>query len=197
MCLGERELFAQLALRHQRTIFRIVQGILGNAADSEEVLQESFLKALQHLEEFRGEARFRTWLIRIAINEARMRQRKYRPSLHDSVDDASEDDAGYRPRELRDWDPNPEERLARKEVTRLLERAIRALPRKYREVFLLRDVEQLSSEEASQALGISLSAAKTRLLRARLMMRDSLAPHFLRGWHWRLLHRFNQRGRYL
>jgi RNA polymerase sigma-70 factor (ECF subfamily) len=197
VCLGERDLFAQLALRHQRMIFRIVQSILDNAADSEEVLQESFLKALQHLGDFRGEARFRTWLIRIAVNEARMRRRKYRTNLHDSVDDVPEDDAGYRPRELRDWDPNPEERLARQEMARLLERAIGALPRKYREVFLLRDVEHLSSEEAAQALGINLSAAKTRLLRARLMMRDSLAPHFLRGWHRRLLHRFTQRGRYV
>ena len=192
---GEKECFAHLVQRHQRTMFCIVQGILDNPADSEEVLQESFLKALQHLADFRGEAQFRTWLIQIAVNEARMRRRKYRPGLYDSIDEAPDDLETFRPRPLRDWDPNPEERLAREEVAQLLERAIRALPRNYREVFVLRDVEHLSGEETAQALGISLSAAKTRLLRARLMMREHLAPHFERRWHHRLLDRFTPRGR--
>lgn len=196
VCLGERELFAHLVRRYERSVYHIVQGILNNPADSEEVLQESFLKALQHIGDFRGEAQFRTWLTRIAINEARMRLRKYRPKLHDSIDEAPDDTTDLRPRELRDWQPNPEEKLAGAEVARLLERAIRALPRNYREVFLLRDVEHLSNNEAAQALGISLAAVKTRLLRARLMMREYLAPHFRRRWHERLLDRFTQRRRY-
>jgi len=193
VCLGERELFAHLVRRYERSVYHVVQGILENPADSEEVLQESFLKALQHIEEFRGEAQFRTWLTRIAINEARMRFRKYRPKLHDSIDEAPENEMKMRPRELRDWRPDPEERLAEAELARLLERAIRALPRIYREVVLLRDIEHLSNEETAQALGISLPATKARLLRARLVMRDYLAPHFERRWHHRLLDRFKQR----
>ena len=193
--LGNRELFAHLVQRYERSVYHIVQGILDNPADSEEILQESFLKALQHIGDFRGESKFRTWLTRIAINEARMRLRKYRPKLYDSIDEAPDDTLDFRPRELRDWRPNPEERLREAELARLLEKAIRALPPLYREVFLLRDVEHLSSEETAQALGISLPAAKTRLLRARLMMREYLAPHLQQRWHHRLLDRITQRRR--
>ena len=197
VCLGKRELFGQLVGRYERSVYHIVQGILDNPADSEEVLQEAFLKALQHIGDFRGEAQFRTWLTRIAINEARMRLRKYRPKLHDSIDEAPDDAMDMRPRELRDWQPNPEERLAGVELARLLEKAIRALPPIYREVLLLRDVEHLSNEETAQALGISLPATKARLLRARLMMREYLAPHFEKRWHHRLLDRITRRRRHL
>ena len=197
VCLGNRELFAHLVRRYERSVYHIVQGILDNPADSEEVLQESFLKALQHIGDFRGESQFRTWLTRIAINEARMRLRKYRPKLYDSIDEEPDDTMDFRPRELRDWRPNPEERLREAELARLLEKAIRALPSLYREVFLLRDVEHISSEETAQALGISLPAAKARLLRARLMMREYLAPHLQQRWHHRLLDRVTQRRRYL
>ena len=197
VCLGKRELFAPLVGRYERSVYHIVQGILDNPADSEEVLQDSFLKALQHIGDFRGEAQFRTWLTRIAINEARMRLRKYRPKLHDSIDEAPDDAMDMRPRELRDWQPNPEERLAEAELARLLEKAIRALPPLYREVLLLRDVEHLSNEETAQALGISLPATKARLLRARLMMREYLSPHFEKRWHHRLLDRITRRRRHL
>lgn len=196
VCLGKRDLFARLVGRYQRSVYHIVQGILDNPADSEEVLQESFLKALQHIGDFRGEAQFRTWLTRIAINEARMRVRKYRTKLHDSIDEPPDDAMDMRPRELRDWQPNPEEKLAEAELARLLEKAIRALSPIYREVLLLRDVEHLSNEETAQALGISLPATKARLLRARLMMREYLAPHFEKRWHHRLLDRFTQRRRH-
>ena len=121
--LGNRELFAHLVQRYERSVYHIVQGILDNPADSEEILQESFLKALQHIGDFRGESQFRTWLTRIAINEARMRLRKYRPKLYDSIDEAPDDTLDFRPRELRDWRPNPEEKLAEAELARLLERA--------------------------------------------------------------------------
>ena len=195
VCLGQRELFAHLMVRYQRSVYHIVQGILDNSADSEEVLQESFLKAFQHIRDFRGEAQFRTWLTRIAINEARMRLRKYRPKLYDSIDEQPDDSTDLRPRELRDWQPNPEEKLAEAELARLLEKAIRALSPIYREVLLLRDVEHLSNEETAQALGISLPATKARLLRARLMMREYLAPHFAKRWHHRLLDRLAQHRR--
>ena len=194
-CRGEKEQFAELVRRHQRIVFRIVQGILANLADTEEVLQESFLKAYTHLGEFRGQSQFRTWLIRIAINEAKMRLRKYRPGQHDSINETDREGEEIAPRDLRDWDPNPEERLRETELASLLERAIRALPRGYREVFLLRDVEQMSTEEAAETLEISVSAAKTRLRRARLMMREYLTPHFQKRWHQKLLDRVAGRRR--
>jgi len=174
---GEKHLFDLLVTRHQRAVYWVIQAILRNHADSEEILQESFLKALQHIGTFRGDSRFSTWLVRIAINEARMRQRKYRPGAYQSLDVESEEAGEFRPRELTDWRPNPEESWAKEELAALLRRATRSLPPIYREVFLLRDVERLSTEDTAVALGITVPAAKTRLLRARLMMREFLAPH--------------------
>jgi RNA polymerase sigma-70 factor (ECF subfamily) len=195
---GDIEAFGQLARRHQRTVYWVIHAILHNPADSEEILQESFLKALEHIRDFRGESRFSTWLIRIAINEARMRYRKYRLGLQESLDTQREDqgdDGTFRPRELTDWHPNPEERWAKEEVAALLRRAIRSLPPIYREVFLLRDVEHLSTEETASALELTVPATKTRLLRARLMMREFLAPYFKMPWHHRLLARVKEHGR--
>ena len=175
---GDTEAFGLLALRHQRSTYWVIQAILHNQADTEEILQETFVKALQHIRDFRGEARFATWLIRIAINEARMRQRKYRPGLYESLDEDKSEQDDFRPRELSDWRPNPEEILAKEEIAELLRRAIQSLPSIYREVFLLRDVEHHSTEETATTLAITVPAAKTRLLRARLMVREFLAPHF-------------------
>ncbi len=192
---GEKEAFATLVSRHEKRVYWIVQGILQNQADAEEVLQESFLKAMQHIGGFRGEARFSTWLIQITINEARMRQRKYRAGLYDSLDEPRDDPSDFRPRELVDWRANPKETMANEEMGLLLQRAVRSLPPIYREVFLLRDAEQFSNEETAGALGISTSATKTRLLQARLMMREFLAPHFKLNWRERLLARVKRRGR--
>ena len=178
---GDKESFGALATRHQRSVYWMIEAILHNQADSEEILQESFLKALEHIRDFRGESRFSTWLVRIAINEARMRQRKYRPGQYESLDHDQNDHADFHPREFSDWRPNPEEELAREEIAVLLRRAIQSLPPIYREVFLLRDVQKLSTEEAAAALGITVPATKTRLLRARLMAREFLAPHFKSG----------------
>ena len=175
---GDHNAFGILASRHARTAYWMIEAILHNQADTEEVLQETFLKALQHIGSFRGESRFATWLIRIAINEARMRQRKYRPGLYESLDEQPDDHNDFLPRELSDWRPNPEQLFAKEEVAELLRKAIQALPEIYREVFLLRDVEHLSTDEAANALSITVPAAKTRLLRARLMVREFLAPHF-------------------
>jgi RNA polymerase sigma-70 factor, ECF subfamily len=175
---GDAEAFGPLVQRHQRTVYWMIEGILHNQADSEEVLQETFLKAFEHIGSFRGESRFATWLIRIAINEARMRQRKYRPGLYESLDEEPADHDDFRPRELSDWRPNPEEIWAKEELAALLRRAIQSLAPIYRQVFLLRDVEHHSTEETAAALGITVPAAKTRLLRARLMVREFLAPHF-------------------
>lgn len=192
---GEKRSFAALVHRHARTVYRVVRGIVDNPADAEEIVQEAFLKALQHVESFRGEAKFRTWLIQIAVNEARMRHRKYRPGLHDSLDDEPQNEREYRPRELADWRPNPEEKLARKEMSLLIDRGIRALPKGYREVFLLRDVESLSNEETAAALGLTVPAVKARLLRARLMMREYMAPYCKMRWPERLLLQLQGRRR--
>src|ERR1019366_1908908 len=116
---GEIEAFGLLASRHQRAVYWMIQAILHNHADSEEILQESFVKALEHIGDFRGDARFSTWLIRIAINEARMRQRKYRAGLYESIDDQREEAGEFRPRELSDWRPNPEENWAKEEFAAL------------------------------------------------------------------------------
>ena len=193
---GEKEAFGPLVHRHERRVYWIVQGILQNHADSEGILQETFLKALQHIQDFRGEAQFSTWLIQIALNEARMRRKRYRAGLYDSLDQNAKEGAEFMPRELTDWRLTPEEKLAEEELVTLLHRAVRALPEKYREVFLLRDVQELSNEEAAKTLGISLPAAKTRILRARLMVREFLAPHFKMRWHNRLLDRVKRPGRF-
>jgi RNA polymerase sigma-70 factor, ECF subfamily len=186
---GDQEAFGVLASRHHRSVYWIVQSILHNQSDTEEILQDAFVKAMQHIKDFRGESKFATWLTRIAINEARMRQRKYRPGAYQSIDEEPQEGADFRPRELSDWRPNPEEKWQKHEIDSLLRRAIRSLPPIYREVFLLRDVQHLSTEDAATALGITVPAAKTRLLRARLMMREFLAPHFKMGWPQKLLSR--------
>jgi RNA polymerase sigma-70 factor (ECF subfamily) len=179
---GDKEAFGALVQRHERSVYWMIEAILHNQADSEEVLQEAFLKALQHIGDFRGESRFATWLIRIAINEARMRQRKYRPGQYESLDEEKSGEAAeFHPRELSDWRPNPEQEVAQEEIAGLLRQAIQSLPQIYREVFILRDVQHLSTEETAAALGITVPAAKTRLLRARLMAREFLAPHFKSG----------------
>ena len=175
---GDREAFGTLAERHHRSVYWMIQAILHNQADTEEVLQETFFKALEHIRDFRGESRFATWLIRIGLNEARMRQRKYRPNRYESLEPEPGALAEFRPRELADWRPNPEEQWAKEEIAELLRQATQELPPIYQAVFLLRDVQHVSTEEAAAILEISVPATKTRLLRARLMMREFLAPHF-------------------
>jgi RNA polymerase sigma-70 factor (ECF subfamily) len=192
---GDQEAFGVLAERHHKNVYWVVEGILHNQADSEEVLQEAFLKAFDHIRDFRGDSRFATWLIRIAINEAHMRLRKYKPGRYDSIDEEPDGDREFRPRELTDWRPNPEETFAKEELAGLLNKGIQSLPSLYRQIFLLRDVQHLSTEEAAQALGLTIPAAKTRLLRARLMMREFLAPHFKTGWNVRLPGNLENSGR--
>ena len=183
ICAGEKELFYQLIEPHQRPVFFAAYSVLQNQADAEEVAQETFLKALASLADFRGESRFGTWLVQIALNEARMRLRKDRRHLYDSTDDATETDEGdYIPRDFADWREIPSESLQRQELRDALERAIRALPRKYREVFILRDVNGASIADTARLLGISEGNVKTRLLRARLQLRDALAPGFDGAW---------------
>lgn len=177
ICAGHRELYYDLIRDYQRAVFMTARVILRNDADAEEVAQETFLKALRHLPAFRGEARFSTWLERIAINEARMRLRRSRTEKFDSIDEEAEGEDGfYVPLILSDWREIPSESLERKEIRELLQRAIAQLAPKYREVLVLRDIEEKSIAETAELLGLTIAAVKTRLLRARLQLRDLVAP---------------------
>jgi RNA polymerase sigma-70 factor (ECF subfamily) len=144
------------------------------------------LKALANIRQFRAEARFSTWLIQITVNEALMRRRRERTRTTEPIDDRGEEESEYAPREFADWREIPSEALERKEVRQRLADALGMLDRKYREVFVLRDMEQLNIQETAEALGISVASVKTRLLRARLMLRDLLAGGWDRGWFSRL-----------
>jgi RNA polymerase sigma-70 factor, ECF subfamily len=175
---GERELFAELIRPYERRVYVTALAILQNEADAQEVAQEAILKAFAHLNQFRGEARFSTWLTRVTINEARMRRRKRHSEIMKPFNELeSEDDEGqFVPQDFADWHEIPSEELERKEVRDLLRKALAMIAEKYREVFVLRDIQHLSIEETAEAIGITPGTVKTRLLRARLMLREILAP---------------------
>jgi len=180
---GEKELFYELIQPYERSVYLAAFGILGNEADAEESAQEAVLKALSHLGQFRAEAKFSTWLIQIAINEARMRRRRDRKPLYDSIDAGQETEEGdYVPMDLADWREIPSEAVERRELREALARALAALKTQYREVFMLRDVEKRSIAETAELLGVTAATVKMRLLRARLQMRDALAPGFDGSW---------------
>jgi len=178
---GDRAAFWQLVEPHLRIVFLTAKSILRNFEDAEEVAQESLLKALRNIRHFRGEASFKTWLVRITANESLMRIRKYRKNLYCSAEEMA-DGEEYQPKNFADWREIPSEALQRKELQNALREALASLPAKYREVLTLRDISQLTSREAAEILGLSLPNVKTRLLRARLQMRDLLAPGFDESW---------------
>jgi RNA polymerase sigma-70 factor (ECF subfamily) len=168
---------------YERSVYIAAHSVLQNEADAEEVAQEAFLKAFSHLSTFRRESKFSTWLIQIAINEARMKRRKDRKGLYESIDQQNTDDEGdYFPRDFADWREIPSETLQRNELRQALQRALASLDEKYREVFVMRDIQNVSIAETALALGITEASVKTRLLRARLQMRDALAPGFDGAW---------------
>ena len=182
-CHGNKEAFYSLVRPCEGAVYTIAVSILNNPEDAEEVVQEAVLKALSHLAEFRGEAKFSTWLIQITINEARLKLRNDRRHLYESVDEQrTSEDGEYFPKDFADWREVPSEALQRKELREALKRAIASLPLKYREVLILRDVQQLRIEEVARILGITQGSVKTRLLRARLRMRDALAPGIDGSW---------------
>jgi len=183
---GEHEAFYQLIRPYEGRVYAAAFAILRNETDAEDCAQEAVLKAFKHIRQFRAEARFSTWLIQIAVNEARMRRRKERADLVEPIDKEQNEEDSYRPRDFADWREIPYEVLERKEVREKLAEALASLGQIYREVFVLRDMEQLSIEETASALGISTASVKTRLLRARLMLRDLLAPGLGGAWSTRL-----------
>jgi len=183
---GEHELFYELIRPYERRVYSAALAILRNEPDAEDTAQEAMLKAFKHIRQFRAEARFSTWLIQITVNEARMRRRKEHAHLVDPIVDYQDEEGNYTPRDFADWREIPSEILERKEIRQELAEALEALEHIYREVFVLRDMQHLSIAETAKALGISTAAVKTRLLRARLMLRDLLAPGLGGTWSSRL-----------
>jgi RNA polymerase sigma-70 factor (ECF subfamily) len=183
VCEGDKDAFYCLVQPCERGVFSAAMSILNNPADAEEVAQEAVLKAFTALPRFRGDCKFSTWLIQITINEARLKLRKDRRHLYESVDEQQTDEQGdYFPKDYADWREIPSETLQRKELREALKRALDSLPPKYREVLILRDVQHLSIQETAQVLGITEGSVKTRLLRARFQMRDALAPGIDGSW---------------
>ena len=177
---GDVSAFETLVSRYARKIYRLAQHITQNNEDAEDVSQEAFLKAFEHLGEFQGNSRFYTWLVRIAVNQALMKLRKRR-NKDVSLDEDIETEDNFIPREIEDWGPSPEDRYTQEELARILGQVIGELDPSFRLVFQLRDIDELSTEETAEALGISVPAVKSRLLRARLKLRDKLNRYFLRG----------------
>jgi RNA polymerase sigma-70 factor, ECF subfamily len=180
---GDKDAFYNLVCPCERAVYTAAVSILNNSADAEEVAQEAVLKAFANLSSFRGEAKFGTWLIQITINESRLKLRKDRRHLYESVDEQRADDEGeYSPKDFADWREVPSEALQRRELREALKQAIAHLRPKYREVLILRDVQQRSIQETAQILGLTEGSVKTRLLRARLQIRDALAPGIDGTW---------------
>jgi RNA polymerase sigma-70 factor (ECF subfamily) len=184
---GERDLFHELIRPYERVVYRMVYSMLGNEADAEDAAQTAVIQAYLNLAKYRGESRFSTWLVTIALNEGRDRLRKAKSLREDSIDAISEEaDGDFTPALLTDWREIPSEALERKEVRAHLQRAIEDLPLIYREVLVMRDMEGLDLEETARALSVTTSVVKVRLHRARRMMQQDLAP---------LLKRYAPRGR--
>jgi RNA polymerase sigma-70 factor, ECF subfamily len=175
---GDIGAFEELVKRYDRNVFRIANHITQNREDAEDVVQDAFLKAYQNLGQFQGQSKFYTWLVRIAVNEALMRLRRRRPERMVSLDEDIKTDEDSMPREVADWAPNPEQLYTQAELKDILGKTIQGLPPSFRTVFVLRDVEGLSTEETADALELSVPAVKSRLLRARLQLRERLNKYF-------------------
>ena len=178
--LGNVRAFSDLLERYERKIFRLAQHITQNREDAEDVLQETFLKAYEHLDQFQGNSKFYTWVVRIAVNQALMKLRKRKTDRTVSIDEGIDTGEDIMVREIAAWDENPEQRYSRDEMNEILNTAVESLAPAYRTVFVLRDVEELSTEETAEALDLSIPAVKSRLLRARLQLRDKLTKFFKR-----------------
>lgn len=178
--LGDEKAFTELLRRYEGKIFRLALHITQNREDAEDVLQEAFLKAYEHLDQFQGQSKFYTWIVRIAVNQALMKLRKRKSDRSVSLDDTIDTGEDKVAREIAAWDENPEQQYSREEINEILGGAIDGLTPIYRAVFVLRDVDGLSTEEAAEALDLSVPAVKSRLLRARLQLRDKLTRYFKR-----------------
>jgi RNA polymerase sigma-70 factor (ECF subfamily) len=177
---GDVEAFSELVRHYERRVFRMAKQITQNDDDAEDVLQETFLKAYTHLDAFQGNSKFYTWLVRIAVNEALMKLRKRRSDRTVPLDEPIDTGEDEMVREIAVWDEDPEQTYSREELGEILNQAIESLKPAYRTVFILRDIEEMSIEETAEVLGLSISAVKSRLLRARLQLREKLTRQFKR-----------------
>jgi RNA polymerase sigma-70 factor (ECF subfamily) len=175
---GDRAEFVRLVDTYSSPIYRLGLRMLGNPQDAEDVLQNTFLNALIHLPKFEGRSSLSTWLYRIAANEALMLIRKKKPEFNLEDTEARENDKDLRPTQFVDWSALPENELLSGEGKQTLDGAIQTLPESMRLVFLLRDVEGLSIRETADALGLTETNIKTRLLRARLFLREQLSTYY-------------------
>ena len=177
---GDQEAFSKLVAEYSRKIYRLAKNITQNDEDAEDVLQESFLKAYEHLSGFQGNSKFYTWIVRIAVNESLMKLRKRKGDRFVSLDEPLETGEDMVKREIAVWEDNPEQRYSREEIQTILDEAVDSLKPDFRTVFTLRDIEELSTEDTAETLGISIPAVKSRLLRARLALREKLTRQFKR-----------------
>ncbi len=171
---GDRSAFTELVNRYAPKIYRTARHITKNDQDAEDVLQETFLKAYSRLDQFKGDAKFYTWLTRIGVNQALMKLRQRKDGKFLPLDQQVDTGEGSIPREIASRDADPEEQYGQEELRRQLTTGIDSLPQSYRTVLVLRDIDGLSTEETAESLGLSVSAVKSRLLRARLRLRDKL-----------------------
>ncbi|RPI90132.1 MAG: sigma-70 family RNA polymerase sigma factor [Chloroflexi bacterium] len=175
---GDRAEFARLVDAYSSPIYRLGLRMLGNPQDAEDVLQNTFLNVLTHISEFEGRSSLATWLYRIAANEALMLLRRKKPEVNLDDFEADENDEDLLPTRFMDWSALPEDQLLTGEGKMTLDRAIQTLPESMRLVFLLRDVEGLSIRETADALNLTETNVKTRLLRARLFLREQLSAYY-------------------
>jgi RNA polymerase sigma-70 factor, ECF subfamily len=175
---GEKDLFHELIRPYERMVYLTVFSIVRNETEAEDGAQEAVINAYRHLKSFRGDSKFSTWVVTIAINEGRKRLRKVKGSAEEAIDEQAEGQEGdYTPASLTDWREIPLAALERKELTATLRAAVAELPNIYRQVFILRDLEEMNVDETAQALGINAGAVKVRLHRARIMLQKRLVPY--------------------
>jgi RNA polymerase sigma-70 factor (ECF subfamily) len=177
ICAGERELFHDLIRPYERKVYLTALALLGSEAEAEDAAQETMIKGFRNLGSFRRESKFSTWLISIALNEARSRLRKSKRAQIESLDaDAESYEGDFTPAMLADWREIPSEALERSELRATLQAAVAELPAIYREVFTLRDLEEMNVDETARALGVTANVVKVRLHRARMMLQKRLVP---------------------
>jgi RNA polymerase sigma-70 factor (ECF subfamily) len=175
---GDVAAFEQLVKRYDRKLLRIAQSVLHNTEDAQDAVQEAFLKAFQNLGKFREESQFSTWLFRITVNQSLMKLRKQRAIREVSLDEDFKADVDTLPMEVIDWAPNPEQLYWASELRAILISALKQLPPTLRTVFVLRDIEGLSTDQTAEVLNLSQTAVKARLWRVRLQLREQLNKYF-------------------
>jgi len=177
---GDQQAFGELVRQYERKVYRLAMNITRNEEDAEDVLQEAFLKAYEHLDRFKGDSKFYTWLVRIAVNEALMKLRQRKGDRTVPLDEPVDTGEETMAREIAVWGDNPEQQYSKEEMQSILTEAVDSLKPDFRTVFTLRDIEEMSTEETAEILDISVPAVKSRLLRARLALREKLTRQFKR-----------------